>query len=207
MKTTETGTEATETVVSDQQENGVLNPVENPVSETTVTGNDNKPKSTESEDIDQILDDLGSVDFGDEKAIETTGGEVRRVEGKIDKQAIELKSKMEAAIATGGIATVIEKVMSPVSVTEEMRTDFYEALYPVLMGYGGAGMPDWLAKIWDDWKAEITLARKTVAIGWAIHEQRRDIKAGKVKAVEKKKRYRLPASATSRKVDKDQEAA
>lgn len=201
MQTTETVTEAAPVVAVDKLKEGETTPVENPVLEPVEPGSDKTPEAAPAVDNSHIMDSLDQLREGKDSVVSTTGGKVQRVDEKLDKEAKEFKAKIEAAVATGGLATAIEKLLNPVVVTDDMRTDFHESLYPVLMKFDNGVMPDWMAAIWKDWQAEIKLARKAVAIGWAIHEQRRDIKAGKVKPIEKKKRYRLPASATSRKVE------
>jgi hypothetical protein len=183
-----------------ERETGEVTPVETPLSENT-----EQLESIENTGTEDVLAALGAVDVGDEPDIETPDTKAvtgKQVDEKISDEARQFKAKVEAAVATGGIATGLEKLLSPVVITDEMREDFHEALIPVLLNYGGGVTPDWIAKILEDWKAEINLARKTVCIGWAIWEQHQDIKSGLIVPEKRKKRYRLPASETTKKAEK-----
>ena len=170
--------------------------VENPVEDNEEIA----PETPEDEGLDDVLASLDSVDLGEEEQPKTANGEassVKEAEEQIDEATRKLQAQMTAAVATGGVATVLERVLSPVVVTDDMRKDFSGALAQVLEKQG-AGMPPWFAKLLDEWKAEMMLARKTVAIGYAIYEHHRDIKAGDLKpSTEKKRRYRLPSSMTT----------
>ncbi len=182
-----------------EQETGGITPVETPLVEDT-----EQLESVENTGTEDVLAALGAVDVGadpDVEASETKAVTGKQVEEKLSDEARQFKAKVEAAVATGGIATGLEKLLNPVVITDEMREDFHEALIPVLLNYGGGVTPDWLADIVEKWEAEINLARKTVCIGWAVWEQHQDIKSGLIVPEKRKKRYRLPASKTTKRVE------
>lgn len=181
----------------DANETPLNTPDENPVNEPA--------QAAEEGGTEDVLAALDAVDVGEDTPPESANTEVKTgkdVEAELSAEGRRLVAEFEAAAATGAVATAVERVLNPVIVTDEMRVDFKDALVPVLMNSGGV-MPEWMAKIYNDWKAELELAKKTVFIGYAIWEQHRDIKAGKLEPVKReKKRYRLPSSATTKTADK-----
>ena len=113
-----------------------------------------------------------------------------------------MAAQMTAAVATGGLATGIEFFLKGAKVSDGQRLEFAEALAPVLAKSNGT-LPPWLTKLLADWDEELKLARKTVAIGWAIREQ---LKAERAKEItlpeivpgpEPKQRVRVPKEETS----------
>jgi len=119
-----------------------------------------------------------------------------------DEEERQLSAQMMAAGATGGIATGVEFFIKGANVTEQQRLEFYEALYPVLAKNDGA-MPPWLAKILADWMDELKLARKVVAIGWAIKDQVKEDRAKEIVLPAEmpgpeKQRVRVPKEETSK---------
>lgn len=98
----------------------------------------------------------------------------------IEKQ---MAAQITAAAATGGISTVVEKVFKPAKISDKQRQEFMEALTPVLLKSNGV-LPPWLAKILADWKEELELAKKTVALGWVVYEQVQEDRKNRIQVQE-----------------------
>ncbi len=143
-----------------------------------------------------ILSELGSN--GDDAL---GGGEVTP-ETEVTSEEAQAAAMMTAAVATGGIATGIEFFLKPAQVSDQQRSEFAAALAPVLAKSNGQ-LPAWLVRLLADWQEELLLARKTVAIGWAIRDQYKTEKAKQITLPDdvpgpgEKPRVRVPAEETT----------
>lgn len=145
-----------------------------------------------------ILDDLAGVEVDGGK--NPTGGTQPEAPAAVSDEERHLAAQMTAAVATGAIATGLELFVKPAKVTDQQRAEFAAALAPVLAKSDGT-LPPWLARLLADWQEELALARKTVAIGWAIREQVKAERAKEILLPETvpgpKPRVRVPAEETS----------
>lgn len=146
----------------------------------TITVDVTEPDTSDAD----VLSSLDAVEVeADSTSVTMTseGGEAAPPElTDIEKQ---IAAQLTAAATTGGISTVVERVFKPATISDDQRREFMEALTPVLLKGDGV-LPPWLAKILADWKEEIALARKTVAIGWAVYEQVQDDRANRIQVQE-----------------------
>lgn len=144
------------------------------------------------------IEDLENFAVDDEEAPQNLPAESE----ELTPEQASIAAQMTAAMVTGTVATGIEFFVKPAKVSDDQRNEFKDALAAVLAKSGGV-MPEWLARLLDEWKEELVLARKTVAIGWAIKDQVKEERAKQIDMPVNvpgrgdKPRYRVPREESS----------
>lgn len=152
---------------------------------------------------DDVIGDLENIAIEEDEPGPVSAAQLPAPAEELTPEQAKVAAQMTAAVATGTIATGVEFFLKPAKVSDEQRNEFKDALAAVLAKSGGV-MPEWMARFLDEWQEELHLARKTVAIGWAIKEQ---VKAEKAKQIDMpaqvpgrgdKPRHRVPKEDTAR---------
>lgn len=163
-------------------------PIDTGIGDTPETPVGESPEDSSGAGLGQVMDALDAVDIGEDTPVNPAKPDPKAV-AVVDPALALMRARVTAAMATGSMAEGVEFFLKPVKISETQREEFMQALTPVLLKNNGT-MPQWLADIIDGWKDELVLARKTIAIGYAIYEQRRDYQA----AQQEKPRVRVSAT-------------